>query len=88
MGNKILSDTFGESTSEIYDLAADYLIMARNSNYEQSIQRYLAEHPSWSYEQATEQALIDAVVQIVGAGVEGAISGRISSLIENKTKKH
>ena len=88
MGNKILSDTFGESASEIYDLAADYLIMARNSNYEQSIQRYLAEHPSWSYEQATEQALIDAVVQIVGAGVEGAISGRISSLIENKTKKH
>ena len=86
MGNKILSDMFGESTSKVCDLAADCLILARNSNYEENIQYYLAENPTWTYERATEQALIDSMLQILGAGMEGAISGRLSALIEKNTK--
>ena len=87
LSNQMLSEFVDGSSAEFSNLAADYLIMAKNSNYAEKIQFYLAEHPSWSYERATEQALIDEMLQIAGTGVEGVLSDFVSSSIANSSKK-
>jgi hypothetical protein len=74
--------TDGEIT-EFANSLADYMIIATNSNYEQDIQRYLAENPTWSYEQAEKRALIDAALQIAEADV-GKLSSRMFSAKKEK----
>ena len=73
----MLGDTLGGSAMEISNLVADYVIMAKNSDYEEKIKRYLTENPFWSYEQATEQAIIDTVLQIAGAGIGNLFEGLV-----------
>ena len=51
LSNQMLSEFVDGGLAEFSNLASDYLIMAKNSNYAEKIQFYLAEHPSWSYEQ-------------------------------------
>ena len=75
--NGMLGDTLGGSAMEISNLVADYVIMAKNSDYEEKIKRYLTENPFWSYEQATEQAIIDTVLQIAGAGIGNLFEGLV-----------
>jgi hypothetical protein len=84
---KEFSEDFGVMTDgEITEFAnslADYMIIATNSNYEQDIQRHLAENPIWSYEQAEKRALIDAALQIAEADV-GKLSSRMFSAKKEK----
>jgi hypothetical protein len=84
---KSICDILGvKSDGKITDFAnslADYMIIATNSNYEQDIQRHLAENPTWSYEQAEKRALIDTALQIAEADV-GEFNNRMFS---SKTKK-
>ena len=65
------------SVTEFTNLAADYLIMARNSGYERNIRHYLEVNPDWSYEQAEKQALIASALQIIGAGIGGTIESLV-----------
>jgi hypothetical protein len=58
------------SVTEFTNLAADYLIMARNSGYERNIQHYLEENPTWNYEQAQKQALIDAALKLAEKDID------------------
>lgn len=87
---KEFSEDFGVMTDgEITEFAnslADYMIIATNSNYEQDIQRYLAENPTWSYEQAEKRALIDTALQIAEADV-GKFSSRMFSAKSEKMIK-
>lgn len=80
---KEFSEDFGVMTDgEITAFAnslADYMIIATNSNYEQDIQRHLAENPTWSYEQAEKRALIDAALQIAEADVAESSDRMFSS---------
>jgi hypothetical protein len=74
LGKKISKGLGMWTDTEITEFAnslADYMIIATNSNYEQDIQRYLAENPIWSYEQAEKRALIDTALQIAEADVGG-----------------
>ena len=75
--DKALNGAVGGSVTEFTNLAADYLIMARNSGYERNIRHYLEVNPDWSYEQAEKQALIDSALQIIGAGIGGTIESLV-----------
>lgn len=68
---KVIGEKVDGKTTELLNSAAAYMIIATNSNYEQDIQRYLAENPIWSYEQAEKRALIDTALQIAEADVGG-----------------
>lgn len=75
--DRALNGVVGGSVTEFTNLAADYLIMARNSGYERNIRHYLEVNSGWSYEQAEKQALIDSALQIVGAGIGGTIESLV-----------
>lgn len=77
IGNQVLSEAIGESATELSNILADTVVMAQNSNFEQNILRYLAENPTWDYNQAKKRAFIDAALQVAEAGVGGGLSGGI-----------
>ena len=68
--NKILSWVADGETEKLANTLADYVLMADNSNYKQNIQHYLEENPTWNYEQAQKQALIDAALKLAEKDID------------------
>jgi hypothetical protein len=68
--NKILGWVADGETEKLANTLADYVLMADNSNYKQNIQHYLEENPTWNYEQAQKQALIDAALKLAEKDID------------------
>lgn len=84
MGNQMINEFVGASATEVVDLATDYLVMAKNSDYEQNIQKYLAENPTWDYTQAEKQALMDSALKIAEKGIGETLTDLLTSLMEKR----
>lgn len=66
----LLEEVIGIGATEFSDSVSDYMIMAKNANYEQGAGRSLEGNLTWNYEQTQKQMLIDTALKLVEKDVD------------------
>jgi hypothetical protein len=76
---QMLTEGTGEAATSVANMIADSIIMGANSNWQESINSYMEQNPNMTEEEATKQALLDAIIQTGWDFVGGAVMGGLTT---------
>ena len=76
---QMLTEGTGEAATSVTNMITDSIIMGANSNWQASINSYMEQNPNMTEEEATRQALLDAIIQTGWDFVGGAVMGGLTT---------
>ena len=72
-----------EMATELANIFADVAVMGQNSDFTRAVRQYMADNTGMTLEEAKMKAALDCAMQVVLAGVGGALSGGVMGGVTN-----